>query len=281
MIAITGATGNVGRALVRRLAATDAAVTATSRSISAADVPDNVRWLRSDLAEPASLRPVLDGARALFLHNGGASAAAMRTAEILSAAAEAGVERVVLLSSLGVKTRPETVSHGQIGRSIEEAVVDSGIDWTILRPVGFATNTLAWAASIREGRGVAAPFGDVATPIVDPDDIAAVAAAVLAESGHSQRFYELTGPELVSPRQQAAAIAAALGEPIAFVEQTRQEAREVMLNFMPEAITDSALEAMGRPTAAELAVSPDVPNVLKRPAGTFADWAGRNAAAFR
>ena len=134
---------------------------------------------------------------------------------------------------------------------------------------------------VRTRRTVAAPFGDVALPAIDPADIAEVAAITLRDAGHGGRTYELTGPAPISPRQQAAAIADALGEPVRFVEQSRAEARARMLRFMPEPVVEATLGILGTPTAAEQRVSPDVERVLGRPPRTFADWAARNAAAFR
>ena len=103
----------------------------------------------------------------------------------------------------------------------EAAVRESGLDWTILRPGGFASNTLGWAQRVRAERTVAAPFAEVGLPFIDPADIAEVAAAVLRQDGYAGETLELTGPAPVSPRQQAAAIGAALSEPVRFVEQTR------------------------------------------------------------
>ncbi|MBO2463336.1 NAD(P)H-binding protein [Actinomadura violacea] len=281
MIVVTGATGNTGRALVRTLAEAGEKVIATSRNITGADVPEGVDHRRADLADAAGLRPVLDGADALFLQNGGASAHTLNVSDILDAAKAGGVRRVVLLSSLGVATRPESASHGVLGLSFEEAVRASGLDWTILRPGNFASNTYAWAASVRAERTVAAPFADVALPAIDPGDIAAVAAAALREDGHTGRIYELTGPVPVTPRQQAEAIGAALGEPIRFVEQTRDEARAQMLHFMPADVVETTLAILGEPTPAEQRVSPDVEKVLGRAPRTYADWARANAPAFR
>ncbi|MFB4315219.1 NAD(P)H-binding protein [Actinomadura sp. 21ATH] len=281
MIVVTGATGNAGRELVRELAAAGEAVTATSRNIAAADMPEGVRVRPADLADAESLRPVFDGARALFLQNGGASAHELRMGDILDAAKAGGVERVVLLSSLGVATRPESASHGVLGLSIEEAVRGSGLDWTILRPGNFASNTFAWAPSVRADRTVAAPFGDVGLPAVDPADIAGVAAAALREDGHAGRFYELTGPVPVTPREQAEAIGAALGEPVRFVERTAEEAREAMLRFMPPDVVETTLSILGDPTPAERRVSPDVAEVLGRAPRAYAEWARANAAAFK
>jgi uncharacterized protein YbjT (DUF2867 family) len=281
MYVVTGATGNVGRALVGVLAAAGAEVTATSRGITAADVPEGVRQRRADLTDAQSLRPVLDGAEALFLQNGGASAHLLRTDDLLDVAKGAGVRRVVLLSSQGVVTRPGSASHGLVARAIEDAVRGSGLDWTILRPGGFASNAYAWAGSVRTGRTVAAPFGDVGLPVVDPDDIAGVAAVALREDGHAGEVYELSGPGLVTPRQQAAAIGAALGEPVRFVELSRQEAAAGMAAFMPADVVETTLSILGEPTPAEQRVGPDVERVLGRAPGTFAEWARRNAAAFR
>lgn len=278
MIVVTGATGNVGRALVRALAGAGERVTAVSGAISARDVPEGVRPLRADLTEPGGVEPAFAGAGALFLLTAGDWMAAGGDGavleQVLDRARAAGVGRVVLLSSQGVQTRRHSPD-------LEQAVVRSGLEWTVLRPGAFHSNAFAWAGSIRERRVAAAPFADVALPSADPDDIAAVAAAALREDGHGGRTYVLSGPAPISPRQQVAAIADALGEPIRFVEQGRAEARARMLGFMPERVADATLDVLGTPSADEQRVHPDLAQVLGRPAGSFADWARRNAAAFR
>jgi len=275
MIVVTGATGNVGRPLVEALVKAGKEVTAVSRG----DGPQGVRHARADLAEPASLRPVLAGAEALFLLVSGAGAH-LDPRAIVEAARAGGVRRIVLLSSQAAMTRPGSVSHAPL-RAIEEVVEQSGLDWTLLRPSGFASNAFAWVPSVRAERTVAAPFGSVRLPIVDPLDIAEVAAAVLTGDGHAGRAYEITGPEATTPRQRAQAIGDALGEPVRFVEQTPAEARAQMLQFMPEPVVDGTLAIIGEPTEAEQRVSPDVERLLGRKAYTFAEWVQRNVTAFR
>jgi uncharacterized protein YbjT (DUF2867 family) len=244
-------------------------------------MPEGVRHRQADLTDPESLRAVLDGADALFLHDGGASAHLLSPRDILDVAKAGGVGRIVVLSSIGVATRPQSESHGGMMRAIEDAVRQSDIDWTILRPGGFDSNAYAWAESVRAQRTVAAPFGDVGLPTVDPADIAEVAAAALHQDGHAGQIYELTGPALSTPRQRVEAIGEAIGEPIRFVEQTREEARAQMLLFMPEPVVETTLDAIGEPNAAEQRISPDVARVLGRAPRTFADWARRNVAAFK
>ncbi|WP_217215185.1 NAD(P)H-binding protein [Streptomyces sp. AC550_RSS872] len=281
MFVVTGATGNVGRSLVQALAESGAQVTATSRGISDADVPESVQYTQADLVDPESLRPVFDGAEALFLQSGGPSAHLLSPQDILDVAKAGGVGRVVLLSSQGVATRPHSASHGDLGRSIEDAVQQSGVDWTILRPGGFNSNAYAWAESIRTRRTAAAPFADIGLPTIDPDDIAEVAATALREDGHAGQIYELTGPALSTPRQRAEAIADALGEPVRFIEQSRDEAHAQMLRFMPEPVVETTLTILGEPTPAEQRISPDVERLLGCAPRTFADWAQRHIAAFR
>jgi uncharacterized protein YbjT (DUF2867 family) len=286
MIVVTGATGNVGRTLVRLLSQSGEPVTALSRKIAPADVPQGVRAIPADLADPASLLPALTGADAMFLLiSGDFVSVADNPSGIITAtlsnAKASGINRIVLLSSQGVATRPESPSHGKMARSFEDAVQQSGMNWTILRPGGFHSNAYAWADPIRTHRTVAAPFGDVGLPTIDPDDIAEVAAVTLRENGHTARTYELTGPALTTPRQRAAAIGEALGEPIRFIEQTHEEARAQMLRFMPEPIADTTLAIIGAPTPAEQRISPDVEHLLGRTPHPFTHWAHRNAPAFR
>ncbi|MFJ1706304.1 SDR family oxidoreductase [Kitasatospora sp. NPDC088346] len=279
MIVVTGATGNIGRPLTRALAEAGRQVTAVSRR--AAVVPEGVRHVAADLAEPAGLQPALAGAQALFLLlSGDLHAAGAGPADLIAQAAAGGVRRVVLLSTQGVATRPFGATRIAM-RAVEDALRASGLEWAVLRPGGFASNALWWADSVRTRQVVAAPFGDVGVPIVDPADIAEVAAACLLDDRHTGGVYELTGPEVITPRGQAQAIAAALGSPVRFHELTREEAAAAMARTMPEELAADTLDILGSPSPAELRVSPDVQRVLGRAPRPFADWAARNVAAFR
>ncbi|MEV4559472.1 NAD(P)H-binding protein [Kitasatospora sp. NPDC049285] len=278
MIVVTGATGNIGRPLVAELAAAGERVTAVSRRGAAEGLPDGVLAHRVDLADVEALRPALAGASALFLLLPGELA--VPAEELLAVVRESGVRRVVLLSSQLTGTRPQAPSHALL-REFEAAVRGSGLEWTVLRPAGFASNAYAWAESVRGRRTVFAPFGEVALPVVDPADLAAVAAAVLREDGHHGRTYVLTGPEPVGPRRQAELLGELLGEKVEFVELDRAQARTELLRFMPPEVADGTLDVLGEPLPEERAASADVSRVLGRPARGFADWAAGALPAFR
>lgn len=279
MIVVTGATGNVGQPLTQALAKAGEQVTAVSRH--AAAMPDGVRHVPADLAEPQGLIPALDGAKALFLLlSGDLHAPEARPTDIIDLAAASGVRRVVLLSSQGVATRPLGPSRIAM-RAVEDALRESGLDWAVLRPGGFASNALAWAESVRTQGTVAAPFGDVGVPIIDPADIAEVAAACLLDDRHTGGIFELTGPEVITPRQQSEAIAAALGSAVRFHELTREEAKAAMTQFVPPELADGTLDIISAPNPAELRISSDVGRVLGRAPRPFNNWVARNIAAFR
>lgn len=271
MIAVTGATGNIGRPLVEALTAAGEKVVAVSRN--EAEVPAGALHRTADLADTAALPSAFDGADKLFLLTIDPELDAV---PIIGAAKDAGIGRVVLISSQRVETRPTEALQ-----ELENAVTESGLEWTILRPGGFASNAMMWAEPVSKGRKVFAPFGDVGLPVVDPRDIAHVAAAALTEDGHTGKGYTLTGPALITPRQQAAAIAAAIGEPVAFIEQTRAETYAQLVQFWPAHVVEDTLDIIGAPLAVEQEVSGDIERVLGRPAASFADWAKRHAAAFR
>ncbi|MBW6437517.1 NAD(P)H-binding protein [Actinoplanes hulinensis] len=298
MYVITGATGNVGRPLVRTLAAAGAKVRAISRhapetlparplttgalatgELPAGALPAGVEHHRADLADPESLREAVSGAEAFFLLVSGAGAH-LDIPAIVDVVRAGGVRRIVALSSQAAGTRPGAVSHAPL-RALEDTVRDSGLEWVLLRPGGFVSNTLAWAEQVRTSRTVSSPFGDVGLPLVHPGDIAEVAAAALQDQRHDKQVYALTGPKLISPRQRAADLAAALGEPVRFMDQPVEEAREQMLTFMPPPVVDGTLDIIGAPTPEEQRVSPDVEQVLGRPSRTFADWLSANIDAFR
>ncbi|WCB94285.1 NAD(P)H azoreductase [Baekduia alba] len=282
MLLVTGATGNIGRELVRDLDARDAEVRVLVRDRArAAALPPRVERVVGDLDEPASLSPAFAGVDRLFLLTPGIGVA--QAANALAAAVEAGVRHVVMVSSIyaaGDPVPPMGVWH----RERELLVEASGLAWTILRPGGFMSNALDWTDTIREQGFVLDALGPGRLAPIDVADIAAVAALVLTGDGHAGKTYTLTGDEALTVAEEVALLATATGRDIEVRAVTSPEdvVRSRYPDGAPPALAAAIVEAAELVRADTTGLRTDVVRqLLGRPPRTFADWCDRNADAFR
>lgn len=277
MMLVTGATGNVGSALLKELHACGAGpLRGLTRDAARAVFPEGVEAVEGDFADPASLKAALDGVRSLFLLSRRGP-----DADILAAARQAGVAHVVLVSSITALTHPHLGPAAE-NLAVEQLLKESGMAWTILRPTQFASNCLMWAASVRAHETVLAPYADTGLPTIHPSDIASVARVALTEPGHHGQTYALTGPERVTPRQQVAAIAAALEREVPFAEISRRKAHGTWAAVLGAEAADAVLDITGGDVNDAIqAVRTTVTDITGSPARPFRQWAEENAAAFR
>ncbi|EGE42973.1 NAD(P)H-binding protein [Streptomyces sp. SID4928] len=276
MILVTGATGNIGRELLRQLDGADVRALTRDATRAAAGMPAGVEVTEGDLGRLESLKSALRGARSLFLIPGVGD-----DTGTLDAARDAGVEHVVLVSSITVMTHPH-LGPARANLAVERRLRESGMEWTVLRPTQFASNTLWWARSVRDASVVRVPYADVGLPTVHPADIASVARAALTGPEHRGRTYPLTGPKRISPRRQAGELGRVLGREVACVGITREEAYPPMAAMMGSEVADSVLDLMGGDVNdALLAVHDTVARVTGSPARPYRRWAEENADAFR
>jgi uncharacterized protein YbjT (DUF2867 family) len=272
MILITGATGHVGSELITALLPTQAGQIRVLTRNPDAVFPDGTQKVVADLAD-SDLAPVLDGVHAVFLLTDGLNIAA-HDRRVVAAAQLASVQRIVKQSVLAVghgATDPITTLH----RAGEEAIRDSGIDWTLLRPTAFMSNALNWAGMIAADQVVHAPFADGRAAVVDPADIAAVAAASLTHDGHNHQVYELTGPEPLSPADQVAILSQVLDRDLRYTESDPADMLAQMVSYgMPEELAHAIIEQF-RSTLKPFNSEPtgDITAVTSRPARSFTDWA--------
>jgi uncharacterized protein YbjT (DUF2867 family) len=283
MILVTGATGNVGRQVVEQLVAAGEPVRALSRHPERAGWPDEVEAVRGDLTE--ELPPeVFAGVRALYLFP-----EPRRVEAVVASAASAGVEHVVVLSSLAAGL--EAVGGLEVLQRrhlvVEQAVEASAMSWTHLRPGMFMTNTLGWAEGIRTDGVVREPYPDATAAPVHEADIAAVAVAALLDPvRHAGAAYALSGPEVLSQLDRVHVLAEVLGRPVRFEEQTRDQARAALLAnpWMNESLADTLLDLLAGSRADHVAdgqgVLPTVQQVLDRPPLGFARWVEDHRDAF-
>jgi len=128
MILVTGATGNVGRELLRQLAQAGQPVRALTRGDGQAGFPPGVQAVPGDLNDPASLRPALQGVTGVFLLPGYPDMPG-----ILAEARQAGVTRMVQLSGSSVGTGDMDNAVTRYMTETEEAVRASGLAWITRR----------------------------------------------------------------------------------------------------------------------------------------------------
>lgn len=275
MILVSGATGNVGGELVRALVAAGVPVRALTRNAESA-LPDGAERAVGDLDRPDGLDTALAGVDGVFLMSGYRDMPGL-----LAAVRDAGVRRVVQLSGSSAASGDLSNAVTKYMVESETAVRESGVDWTILRPFAFMTNTLQWADQIRAGDVVRAEFGGVHQAVIDPGDIAAVAALALREPGHAGRTYTLTGPESVLPADRVRILGEVLGRDLTFDGLSDDEARARMTAAMPEKYVDAFFDFYVAGSLDESPVLPTVPDLLGRPARTFREWAVENADRFR
>ena len=272
MILITGATGHIGSELIAALLPAQAGHIRVLTRNPDAVFPDGTEKVVADLGD-SDLAPVLEGVHAVFLLTDGLNIAA-HDHRLIAAALQAGVERIVKLSVRSVghgATDPITTWH----RAGEEAIRDSGIGWTFLRPTALMSNALNWAPMIATDQVVHAPFAAGRAAVVDPADIAAVAAASLTHDGHNHRVYELTGPEPLSPTDQVAILSQVLGRDLRYAETDPADTTAQMVSYgMPEELAHAIIE-MFRSTLKPYNSEPtgDITTVTSRPARSFTDWA--------
>ena len=281
MIAVTGATGGIGGEVVRLLLEASQQVRVLVRQPEkAAALRGRAEVVQADLLKPETLPAAFAGATKAFVLVGTISDIPAAAGPIFQAAERAGVRHVVFVSSGTIEIEPPT-TVGRWHLEGEKHLKATSMGWTMLRPGNFASNTLRWAGPIKSQGAVFAPHGQHRTAVIDPRDIAAVAAKALTSPGHEQKTYVLTGPKPITTEEQVSSLAAVLGKPLRFVEVPEAGARAGMLKAgMGELLADAVLELQRPGRAMRQELTTTVADVTGRAPRSFDEWARDHAAAF-
>jgi uncharacterized protein YbjT (DUF2867 family) len=243
-ILVLGATGNVGSKVVAELRALGAPVRAFARDRekAVATVAPDTEVVIGNFDDPATVRRALDGVDAVLITASDGPQKVEHETSLIDIVAAEGVRRVVKLSTVGAGTAPgpQFDAHGRI----EEHLTRSGLPSVLLRSSFYMTNLLGSAEAIKETGKLFAPAGGVKVSMIDPRDVAAVAASALTTDAHEGKTYVLTGPEALTFEDVAAHLSSATGRTIEFVDVPEDVARDQLLGTgMPDWMAELILAA--------------------------------------
>jgi NAD(P)H dehydrogenase (quinone) len=230
MYAVAGVGGYVGGQTAARLLelvpADQIIVTSRNEAVLAAWRAKGVQARKADYGDRAAFAAALQGAKALFMVSA-MQVGAVRQAQhrnAIEAAKAAGVERIVYTSFLGAGD--PSINSFEIAdhRYTEQLILASGMSWNFMRnsQYGDAMAENQAAIAISSGRSIG-NTGDGRVAFISRDDVAAVAAALLAGKGERNHAYDVTGPESVSWRDVAAMVAEISGASIEVVDLTDEQ----------------------------------------------------------
>ena len=200
-----------------------------------------------------------------------------REVAAIDAARQAGVRHVVALSIMGADSA-SSVAFARWHAEIDQHLIQSGLEYTILRPAGFMGVHLWPVQTVKaEGRWYGMT-GDGVAGFIDAEDVAAVAAQVLTTPGYEGAIYELTGPAAISMPEAAKTLSEVSGSRVEYVDLPYEEFRTRltatgMPGFIAEPIT-ALYQAIRAGHAAT--VTNSVHEVLGRPGRTYRQFAETN-----
>jgi NAD(P)H dehydrogenase (quinone) len=239
MLALTGATGQVGGRVAARLAKMGLAQRLIVRNTARAPVLSGAEIVQaSSYGDAAAMRQALVGVDTLFLVSardrfGVAHLSAKNNTApppydrlqqqhtAIDAAVSAGVSHIVYLSV--IKAAPDStfiLAHDHF--HTEQHIRNSGVPFTFLRASLYMDNV---PQCVSAEDIIRAPSGEGRVAWVTRDNIADAVAAVLTGRGHEGRVYDVTGPEALTMDETAERLSAALKRRIVYLPQTPEEAR--------------------------------------------------------
>jgi len=278
---ITGATGDVGSRVVKRLLQSGERPRVFVRDAGKARefFGDGVEVFAGDLSKPSSFEPALKNVEALFLVNSGLEIP-RRDEAAAKAARDAGVKHLVKLSSMDVE---QGLAIGAWHEQGEAAIRAVGIPFTFVRPTGFMSNLLAWGRQIKTEGVMRSSTGDGRRAFIHSDDIAAVAVEALMTGKYQGQALAITGSEALTFAEVTARISASIGKPLKFEVISDEEAgrRYAAATGAPDVETEAHVALWRAIREGKLGrVTETVEDVLGRKPIGLDEWLEENRSAF-
>ncbi len=276
-VLVTGATGNVGAAVVRHLLARGESVISAVRDASDPAVVNGSEARAFDFENSSGWTDALAGVDRLFLLRPPAIADVQEHLfPVIDAALQNGVRHIVFLSLQGVQFNTATPHH-----AVEKQLRAVKAPFTFLRPNFFMQNlSTTYAAEIRDRSEIAVPAGRARTAFIDTDDVGRVAAHVLTEPGHLGKAYTLSGEQSLDYNDVARLLSTELGREITYTRPSPEKYAEMLRQRgMPQDYID--VQAMiYKVVRLNVSALPNrtVRRLTGSPATTFAEFAHRERA---
>lgn len=231
-ILITGATGNIGGELIKILSETgvhfNAMIRSGSENKAISDMP-GCSVVEGDFNDPESVAVALTGMDKAFLLTNSSELAEQQQLDFVIAAKKAGVKHIIKLSQWAADIH-SPVRFLRYHAVVENAIKESGMAYTILRPNLFMQGLLGFRGTIIGQNQFFGAVGSARISLIDIRDIARVAAAALTAAGHENKIYNLTGPEALTHAEMADKLSVATGRKIDFVDISPKVLREILLS---------------------------------------------------
>jgi len=283
MILVTGATGNVGSAVVAELRAKGEPVRAFVRNGERAPerLPVGVELSLGDFEDSASIAQALEAVDALFLSSADQPNKVRHETAVIDAAAARGVRRIVKTSTVGAEKGSPLPPFDWHGR-IEEHLNRSGIASVVLHSSFYMTNLLASADPVRTMGKLFAPLAGAELAMIDPQDAGAVGAIALTTDRYDGQTLDLTGPAAITYEEVADELSAATGRAVEFVNIPDEAARQTFVDMgLPDWLVTHFDHLFPLLRSGVVTTPTDtVRAVTGRKARSFAEWARDHAAAF-
>lgn len=265
MLLITGATGTVGKEIVKKCIEKEFPFQIATRS-------REIEGVYFDFEDPGSYKTALKGIEKLFLMRPPHITNSKKYIEpVIYEAKRAGVRHIVFLSLLGAEKNP-VVPHSKI----EKIIKHSSIPYTFLRPSFFMQNLFTQhGEELKQEHKIIVPAGKGKTSFIDVRDIAAAAVKVFFEEGHINKGYSLTGSEALSYYEVADILTEQLGVPIQYTNPTVHEFKKKMSEKGIEKEFITVMTAIYLTARFGLAkkVTNDLENLLGKKPITFKEFA--------